>query len=136
VLQLPRFVIYGDPDSLKQTRKLRRSGLGAKHGSNGIHQIIAGCKRVPGSAPHDLAGKPSRPPLVSEISEQRLEFVRVGRVKQVRRRTPGAPHPHVQCSPRTEGKSSRLLVQLPGGHTEIQQNEVRTEGADGCQGLG
>jgi hypothetical protein len=130
VLQLPRFVIYGNSDSLKETREIRRSRFGSQDSSNGIDQIIAGCKGLPGSAPHDFAGQPSCSALVSIVPEQGLELVRAGGIEEIRACAPGAPHPHVECSPRTEGKSSRLLVQLPGRHSEIQQNEVRTEGSD------
>jgi hypothetical protein len=77
-----------------------------------------------------------RPAFVAIVTQERLDFTEGGCVQDVSRGSSADPHPHVEHGPGTEGKSSRFLVQLPGGYAEIQQDKVRRKVADCAQCLG
>lgn len=121
------FIIYGNPEGLKQASEVSRAASSPEDGTNGVHEVVTPAEGCILAAPQHFASEPVCAPFVSVVPEYLPEIGFFRRVEQICSRLSDRFHTHVECCARTEGETPGLGVQLTAGHSQIQQNELRAE---------
>src|SRR5262249_61982458 len=121
-------VVHRDADRLEQPGEIPGAGARTVYGPNGVHQVVTHRERLSRPPPNDLAREPARLALVAVVVKNPGQLGVVGLVEKRGGRTARRAHPHVEWSTRSESKSASGLIQLPGGHAQVDQDQVRLEG--------
>jgi len=80
--------------------------------------------------PDNFRSQPPGSPFITVIAEHSLELSQVRLVEQIGRGLSALAHSHPERGTGTEGKTAAGLVQLPGRHSEVEQNEIWFELSD------
>jgi hypothetical protein len=126
-VELAVFVVDCDPHGLEKAGEVRRAGARSQGFADRVHEIIAGGQGGPLAPTHDARRQAPRPTFVTKGVEDRRQ--RLGRpaVEEIGGGLTLPVHAHVQRAARSKGEPAGVVIQLPRGHTEIQEDEIGLE---------